>query len=238
MNWRGTFGRGYHWVRSQDLLVLLLGLSVIGGAWLFLELADEVSEGETRKLDEKIVMSLRAHDDPGDPLGPVWLEESVRDLTALGSTIVLLFLSLAVLGFLLMRRQGHAAGLVLAALAGGLLLNFGLKNYFDRPRPELVPHLHHVSTASFPSGHSLLSAVVYLTLGALLARLVQERRLKIYILAVAGMMSLFAGASRVYLGVHYPTDVLGGWTVGLTWAVICWLVARHLQRRGAVEQPQ
>ena len=237
MNWRATVGRGYAWAR-QDLLVLVLSLCVVGGAWGFMELADEVTEGDTRELDEKIVRALRAEADPSDPVGPVWLEEAVRDLTALGSTVVLLFLSLAVLGFLLMRRQGHAAGLVLAALAGGLLLNWTLKNYFDRPRPELVPHLHHVLTASFPSGHSLLSAVVYLTLGALLARLVEERRLKIYIIAVAGVMSVLVGASRVYLGVHYPTDVLGGWTVGLSWAVLCWLVARQLQRKGAVEKAQ
>src|SRR5205085_9940078 len=106
---------------------------------------------------------------------------------------------------------------------------------FDRPRPSVVPHLSHVMTSSFPSGHSLLSAVVYLTLGSLLARLVGPPRLKLYFLGVAVLLSFLVGLSRVYLGVHYPTDVLAGWAAGLTWAVLCWLLARYLQHRGAVE---
>ena len=123
------------------------------------------------------------------------------------------------------------------ALGGGLVLNFFLKSWFDRPRPDLVPHLAHVSSASFPSGHSLLSAVVYFTLAALLARMALDRRHKIYIVGVAIFFSFLVGISRVYLGVHYPTDVLAGWTLGIVWAILCWFGARYLQRRGAVERP-
>jgi undecaprenyl-diphosphatase len=111
-----------------------------------------------------------------------------------------------------------------------------LKNWFDRPRPTVVPHLSIVSTSSFPSGHSTLAATIYLTLGALLGRFVRERRLRAYFLIVALVLSLLVGVSRVYMGVHYPTDVFAGWTAGLAWALICRLVARALQQRGAVEQ--
>ena len=229
--------KGYGWLRSQDLIVLLMMLGVVVGLWAFVELADEVTEGDTRAVDEWVIKSLR---DPGnldDPWGPVWFEEGIRDITALGGITVLCLMALAVVGYVAMCRQYHAMGLFLAAIIGGGILNVLLKNLFDRPRPELVPALSHVSTASFPSGHSMLSAVFYLTLGALLARLVTKRRLKLYLVSVALMFTFLVGFSRVYLGVHYPSDVLAGWTIGLIWAILCWLVARHLQRRGAVEEP-
>jgi undecaprenyl-diphosphatase len=148
---------------------------------------------------------------------------------------VLSLLTASVVGFLLIRRTYHAVGFVLVATMGGLVLSLLLKRSFARPRPELVSHLSAVYTSSFPSGHSMLSAVVYLTLGALLARLVEGPALKIYIILVAMLLTLLVGVSRVYMGVHYPTDVLAGWSVGLSWAILCWLVARRLQRRGVVE---
>jgi undecaprenyl-diphosphatase len=115
-------------------------------------------------------------------------------------------------------------------------LSSALKALFRRPRPEVVPHLMRVYSSSFPSGHSIISAVVYLTLGALLARTFRQRRFKFYFLAVAVVLTGLVGVSRVYMGVHYPTDVLAGWTAGLVWATLCWLVDRHLQRRGKIEQ--
>jgi undecaprenyl-diphosphatase len=151
---------------------------------------------------------------------------------------VLVLVTLAVLGFLLLARKYHALLLLLGATLGGLLLNILLKSYYERPRPTVVPHLSDVRTPSFPSGHSMLSAVVYLTLGAMLARLVERRRLKLYFVAVALLLAFLVGVSRVYLGVHYPTDVLAGWAIGLAWAVLCWLVTQYLQRRGAVEKPE
>jgi undecaprenyl-diphosphatase len=140
-----------------------------------------------------------------------------------------------VAGFVAIRRQFHALGLLVAAIGGGLLLNLALKTLIDRARPEVVPHLMQETSASFPSGHSMLSAVVYITLGALLARLVEGIKLRVYILVVALLFTLLVGVSRAYLGVHYPTDILAGWTLGSLWAVICWLVVRFLQRRGTVE---
>jgi undecaprenyl-diphosphatase len=163
------------------------------------------------------------------------VEEAARDVTALGGYTVLTLLVAAVTGYLLIARHYPAALLVLASTLGGLLLSHLLKGVYDRPRPDLVPHLTHVSTSSFPSGHAMLSAVVYLTLGALLARLAEGWWAKLYFVGVGVVLALLVGASRVYLGVHYPTDVAAGWCAGMAWAVLCWLATRALQRRGVVE---
>jgi undecaprenyl-diphosphatase len=171
------------------------------------------------------------------PLGPPWLHEVGRDLTALGGVAFLSLMVAAVAGFLLLRQLYGALWLVLAATAGGLVASTLLKLLFERERPSIVPHLSIVSTHSFPSGHSMLSAVVYLTLGALLGRIVPGLRYKAYFLLVALTLTFLVGVSRVYLGVHFPTDVLAGWSAGLAWAALCWLVARYLQHRGAVERP-
>jgi undecaprenyl-diphosphatase len=231
----GLFRGVTTWLGSLDLILLLAVLAMVAGAWGFIEIADKVVEGETRRIDEHLIRSLRNPADSSDPIGPKWLEEMVRDLSALGSVAVLGLVTPVVVGFLLIRRTYHAMWLVLIATVGGLMLSILLKGYFARPRPDLVPHLEEVNYSSFPSGHTMISAVVYLTLGALLSRLVERPALKVYILTVALLLTLLVGASRVYLGVHYPTDVLAGWSVGLSWAILCWLVARRLQRKGLVE---
>lgn len=226
------------WVRARyDAALLLAALAVVAGVWGFIELADEVFEGETARADEWILLFLRNSNDLSDPLGPPWLEEAARDITALGSTTVIVALTAAVAGFLLLRGLRGALGLLLGAIVGGTLLSALLKVSFGRPRPDIVPHLAHVETASFPSGHSMLAAIVYLTLGALLARLVERRALKLYFLGVAALLALLVGISRVYVGVHYPTDVLAGWAAGLAWASLCWFAASYLQKRGRVEPP-
>ena len=115
------------------------------------------------------------------------------------------------------------------------MLETMLKLGFARPRPELVSHLVDVTSFSFPSGHATMATITYLTLGVLLARVQERRRMKLYLLAVAILVALIVGISRVYLGVHWPTDVLAGWCVGAAWALACWLVATWLQRRGAIE---
>jgi undecaprenyl-diphosphatase len=158
------------------------------------------------------------------------------DISALGGYAVLTLMILSVVGYLMLARRFHALVLVLAATLGGWGLSTALKDLFGRPRPSIVPHLTHVGSASFPSGHAMLSAIIYLTLGALLARLVARRSLKLYFILVAVIVSLLVGSTRIYLGVHYPSDVLAGWAAGLVWAVACWLAARYLQHKGAVEQ--
>jgi undecaprenyl-diphosphatase len=234
--WRKIYYRVVLWLGGTDLLLLLLLLVVVLGVWSFFLIAGLVVADRTQRLDERILIALRDPADPRVPLGPPWAAEVGRDLTALGGVAFLVLVTAAVAGFLLLCRKYHALAFLLLAVGGGLLLSTLLKGRFDRPRPDVVPHLSYVGTSSFPSGHSMLSAVVYLTLGALLARLVQPVRLKVYFLAVALLLSFLVGCSRVYLGVHYPTDVLAGWAAGLAWAVLCWLVARYLQQRGAVEK--
>ena len=210
-------------------------LAVAAGLLAFVMLAAEVTEGETRAFDTFLLLSLRSATDPADPIGPRWLEEMMRDFTALGGTGVLVAVTLAVIGYLVLTRKRHAAITVGVAVVTGFLLSYALKWGFARPRPELVPHGQAVYTQSFPSGHAMLSAVVYLTLGALLARTQAHRGAGIYFLAVAGLLTVVIGVSRVYLGVHWPTDVLAGWAGGAGWALLCWLVMLGLQKQGKVE---
>jgi undecaprenyl-diphosphatase len=225
------------WLRSQEIVVFV-GLAIaVGGVWAFVELADEVVEKSTESIDKRIVRAMRLPNQPDVKRGPRWLHEVGRDITALGGVAVLSIVTGLVAGFLMMRRQYHAMWFVLIATAGGLIVSSTLKWIVDRPRPDVVPHHSYVTSSSFPSGHSMLSAVVYLTLGVLLARFVTGRRFRIYFLTVALLLTFLVGVSRVYMGVHYPTDVLAGWTAGLVWAVLCWLVARHLQRRHTLERP-
>jgi undecaprenyl-diphosphatase len=220
---------------SRELPLLLAILLIAGGMWAFVAVSEEVIEGDTRAADEAVLLALRNPADRADPIGPGWVEELGRDATALGGVGVLTFITLAVAGFLTLQGKGRAAVFVVIAVAGGIALSFALKSGFDRPRPDLVPHGSIVYTASFPSGHSMMSAVVYLTLGTLLARFQTRRRLKIYVIALAVLMTLVVGVSRVYLGVHWPTDVLAGWAAGATWAMLCWAVALWLQRHRQVE---
>jgi undecaprenyl-diphosphatase len=144
-------------------------------------------------------------------------------------------LTFATVGYLVLADKRRIAMFVLVAVCGGLVLSALFKTTFDRPRPELVPHLSHVYSASFPSGHSMMSAITYLTLGTLLARIHKRRALKIYFLGLAMLLTFAVGISRVYLGVHWPTDVVAGWAAGASWAILCWLVALWLQQRRVVE---
>jgi undecaprenyl-diphosphatase len=224
------------WIGGHELVVMMLLLVAALAIWAFVTIAEQVQAGATSQFDEWVVRALRQPDDPSKPIGPRWLAEVGRDLTALGGVAVLTLLTLAVVGYLWLRRMYGAMWLIVAAATGGFVVTSVLKNWFDRPRPNVVPHLSIVSTSSFPSGHSMLAATVYLTLGALLGRFVRERRLRAYFLIVALVLTLLVGVSRVYMGVHYPTDVFAGWTAGLAWALVCWLVARALQQRGRVEQ--
>lgn len=222
-------------IRQTELTILLMAALIVGGLWLFIELADEVLEGATATLDERLLLALRNSTDLADPLGPSWVEEMMRDFTALGGAAVLILLTVSVVFYLVIQRKFRAAVLVGLAVIGGALLSQLLKGAFGRPRPDLVPHGSYVYFTSFPSGHSMLSAATYLTLGALLARLQKRRRLQIYVLFLAVLITILVGISRVYLGVHWPTDVLGGWTAGAVWAALCGLVMWWLQRRGEVE---
>ena len=207
----------------------LSGLLPVGSAGLLIGLfgilADEVGEGDTTAFDGQIAGLLR---DPGpgaSPWGPIWLEEAGRDITALGSVSVLVLVVVGTVIFLVLRGRRRAAVFLSGAVITGTLISNVLKELFNRPRPD-VETVARVFTASFPSGHSTLSAVVYLTLAALLAEAVPGRGARAFFLGAGIVLTLLVGFSRVYLGVHHPTDVLAGWMLGISWAILCWAGCR------------
>jgi undecaprenyl-diphosphatase len=234
---RGLARRISRRLQQQGWWVLVLALFIGGGLWAFAELADEVADGDTRAFDHAVMLGLREAHDISDPLGPMWLEDVARDVTSLGGATVLVLLTLAAVGYLLMRRKWSTAVFVALSVVGGTLISTALKALFARPRPDLVPHAVHVTSASFPSGHAMLTMVTFLTLGAVLAEVQPNRRFKVYILSWAVLLSLLVGLSRVYLGVHWPTDVIAGWCVGCAWALLCGVVEQRMQSRGVIEPP-
>jgi undecaprenyl-diphosphatase len=228
----------WSWLRQNVDLVMLAALAVVVvGTWAVIELADEVLEGNTQRYDEWVLRRLRSPDDPTKPIGPAWFEGMWRDLTSLGSAAVLTLVTLACAGYLLIAKRYRTLIVLAVVVVGGVVLTFFMKTLFARPRPEYASGMADIVSASFPSGHSMLSAVVYLTLGVLLARTTSALRYKIYFLSLGLLVTLLVGVSRVYLGVHYPTDVLAGWSAGLTWALLCWLVVCFLQNKRVIERP-
>jgi len=197
-------------------------------------IAQEVTEG---KLDRHIILALRNPDNPSVPIGPPWLQEAARDITSLGSIIVLVIITFAVAGYLFLAGKPAVAWLMLIAVFGGVTLNNLLKFVFARPRPDFVTHAARVFTTSFPSGHATLSAITYLTIGALLARTYPSFIMGFYFMSLAAFLTVLIGVSRIYLGVHYPTDVLGGWCIGVAWAMACWVLMSLVQNGGRVEPP-
>ena len=219
--------------------VLLGTLCLIAGIVLgFGILTEEVLEGDTGGFDRVILLALRTPEDLAVPIGPRWLAQSAVDITALGGVPVLSLISVIVVGYLMIVHRTRMAALVLVAAAGGTAISFSLKLLFERARPDLVPHHVATYTSSFPSSHAMMSAMIYLTLGALLARVQTHSGARVYIMAMALVLTLIVGTSRVYLGVHWPTDILAGWCVGSAWAMLCWTVARWLQRRRKLATPQ
>lgn len=219
-------GKGAGW---NDFVLLASGLGLCLCGWIFLSVARAVMHGSQVGFDERLMLALRHPDNLALPFGPSWLPDMARDISAVGSAVVIILLSLLVIGFLVMRRQWQFVALVVVAIAGGHLVNTALKGIYARERPQVVPHLTPVNSASFPSGHSAASSVVYLTMGALLAHSAERKREKIYFIVAAFGLTFLIGLSRVFLGVHYPTDVLAGWSIGTAWALVCWLVATRLQ---------
>jgi len=214
--------------------ILLAGLVVAGGLWGFVELMEVARAGTPRSFDAEILLAFRQAGQPNVPIGPLWLEGATRDITSLGSASVLVLITAATIIYFLLVRRWATALLIFVAVAGGQVLSSLLKVGIDRPRPELVSHLVTETSLSFPSGHAMLSAVTYLTLGSLAARFLPGRVAKVYVLSLSVLVAILVGISRIYLGVHWPSDVLAGWCAGFAWAMLCWLVARLLQRREAL----
>ncbi len=221
----------------QESRVLLAALGIVLGLWTFYVLGSAMTSGRTQGFDERVLLALRLPADRAVPIGPRWLQATALALTALGSSAVLVTITLFVLGYLAIERRFAMLGLVSLATFGSMILNTVLKAAFARPRPIVVPALAVVGSTSFPSGHSMIAAAVYLTLAALLARTTTRWRARLYYLGTAIFMTALIGLTRIYLGVHYPTDVLAGWAAGSAWALTCELGAAYLQRRGLVAPP-
>jgi len=197
---------------------------------LFLAIATEVADGDHFRIEETIMESMRTGE-PVRPIGPSWLIGAARDITSLGSVAVLTAATAIVFGFLSLTRRFGAALFLICASAGGQSLNAGLKWFYGRERPDAAFRWTEVHSPSFPSGHATASAVVYLALAVLLARLTDNDSHKAYIIGSALLVSFLVGLTRVYLGVHYPSDVIAGWLVGIAWAQCCWFAARAIGRR-------
>ena len=225
-----------HLVRTE--LRLLVGLTAVSVfLWAFLFVMGEVREGDTYRLDRSILLALRRPDALGVPIGPRWLQETARDVTALGGFSVLtLVVTVSIVMLLLHRRHFQAVVFAAAVLVGQVLAEV-TKHLIGRDRPDLVPHLDQVYSSSFPSGHSAMSPIVFFTLAGILAAGEPNRAAKTLLLGLAAVLVLGIGASRVYLGVHWPTDVLAGWAMGTAVALVATLVlhrlAPHRARSGA-----
>lgn len=202
--------------------------------YAFFQIADEVSEAEIAQLDSTLLLVFRNPADIADPIGPPWLEETVTEITSLGGYPILVAVVAAVAGYLLVVRMFGPALYVVLSVGAGTVLSQILKMLYDRPRPDIVDHLVATHTASFPSGHATMSTVVYLTLAALIVRLVDQTRVRIYVISVAALVAILVGLSRIYLGVHWPSDVAAGWALGVAWACLSWLsvsALRAMRRR-------
>jgi undecaprenyl-diphosphatase len=222
-------------LQRVEVVTLAAVLAIAGALWGFVALASEVMEGDLRAFDEAVLLALRTPGDPSDPIGGRQLEIAMRDVTALGGVTVLTIMTGAVLVFLILQRLRASAFFLAVAILGGTALSHLAKAGFSRPRPDLVPHGVEVATASFPSGHSMMAAVTYLTLAVMLARTEAPFRMRAFYLALAVVLTILVGFSRVFLGVHWPSDVLAGWTLGAAWALGVWLIARFLGHRGRIE---
>ncbi|MFO8084924.1 MAG: phosphatase PAP2 family protein [Desulfobacterales bacterium] len=208
---------------------LIVMIITISSLWGLVEFADRVTEKETQNVDQLILRILRESDQPIHSSDSNWLQSAVRDITSLGGYAVLALVVVVSGGYFILKRNNAPAIHLFAVLAVGTWVCNFLKVLFSRPRPD-IEHMVYVASYSFPSGHAMLSASVYLTLAILLVHMETRRQIKIYLLSLAVLMTLLVGLSRIYLGVHYLTDVLAGWLAGTAWALICLLIAQYLQR--------
>lgn len=224
--------------RLQEFITresVLLAILVLMGAaaWTFLEIQDGVRSGAPFDYDERILLFFRVPGSPEILRGPAWMESAVRDLTSLGGRAVLTLVTFAVSGFFVLRRQFRPLLLLWVVVIGGTLLMGELKAFYARPRPELNLRPGVETSLSFPSGHAMMSTMIYMTLAVMIAEFQDRRRMRAYIVGFAAFLAALIGLTRVILGVHYPSDVVAGWTVGLCWALLCWLVAHWLRRHRA-----
>jgi len=182
------------------------------------------------RSDRAILLALRRPGDPARPIGPEWLLQSAIDISALGGFTLLWIFGAAGIGYLALRRRRAEAGWLAASLVGASIIDTVLKSLFHRARPDPSLHLAYVANASFPSGHAMISAAVYLSLGLMLAETDPRRLGRVGLLAFMCLIVILIGCSRVYLGVHWPSDVVAGWCLGTAWALLVFATMRWLRR--------
>lgn len=205
-------------IKPAWMLGFLAAMAIF--AFAFLTLGAEVGDGIARRIDAAILIALRVPGHLETPRGPHWLRESVIDLSSLGSPTVLTLVVLLACGYLVSQRRPYLALLALSVIGSGTLAANLLKNWFDRARPDVVPHLVPAYSLSFPSGHAADSAIVYLTLAMLITHTETRQPTRIFLFSSAIVLTVMIGLTRLYLGVHWPSDVLAGWIFGAGWALI------------------
>jgi len=213
-----------------ELRILLPAFITVVCVLAFIYIASLIILNKTGNFDDWILLSLRDPQNKFQPIGPKWLKETMINITSLGSAAIITLFTIVIVGYLLFQKNYWFIFVILLATIGGAILVFVLKDFFGRERPDLVPHLVYAASYSFPSGHSTMSAVVYLTQASLISKIQKKGSIKTYILIVALILTFLIGISRVYLGVHYPTDVLAGWALGLAWASICLIINNHFEK--------
>lgn len=218
---------------ARTEIAALAALFIVAiGVMTFVEVADDMTEADGQAFDWSVLQFLRPYpEDPGRAWGPWWMKEAAADLTSLGGISVLGLFAVIAIVFLILQRKRLSALLLIIGLAGGVALSEGLKALFERERPPAIYQAVETINASFPSGHALLSAVFYLTLGVMLTRAFPQRRLKAYALGVGVLLTVTVGLTRIYLGAHWASDVFAGWSVGAAWAMALWLVSWAVERR-------
>jgi len=208
-----------------NILIILFALVT------FFYVAQKVQSGSTTNIDYYVLNSLRADNPTSEPLGSNWLTIIMTDITAFGGATIIFFVTASVVMYMLLKKNYSFLLLILIATIGGVVISLGLKEFFSRERPPIEYHLITVKSLSFPSGHATMASVVYLTQGALFAKIQSVKTIRFFVLAVSVILVFLIGISRIYLGVHYPTDVIAGWAVGTAWASFCWLVVKNFQKR-------
>lgn len=222
-------------IQRYETRTLTMIALIAGALWGFVGVAEEMSEGDLHSFDETLLLALRVAGQPDNPIGGPEIEIAMRDLTALGGVTVLTVMTLSVMTYLILARQKASAAFLGLAIVGGQVISGLAKFGFDRPRPDLVSHAVEVSSSSFPSGHSMMAAVTYLTLAVMLGRAEPRASIRRFYIVLAGILALLVGVSRVYLGVHWPSDVLAGWSLGAAWALGVAMLADRMARRGRIE---
>jgi undecaprenyl-diphosphatase len=209
--------------------LMAIGGAIAAAVMVLVVIGWTIDRGHRFAIDRALLLALRRVGDLGTPIGPHWVERAMIDVTALGGGTVLTIAVVVTLGALMVERLWLTAALALAATLTGSLAVDLAKHVVARARPELVPHLVTVTSLSFPSGHSANSAIVYLTLATLLTQVIRNAALRRYVIGVAVVLVTVIGVSRVYLGVHWPSDVLAGWSFGTLWALGWWSLAARIR---------